>query len=250
MTPAEANLGPVRREWPEHFATTHWSVILEAGDKQSPESREALASLCAAYWQPLYAYARRIGNSAEQAQDLTQGFFMRLLEKDLLRVADPSRGRFRSFLLASFRHFLTNEYDRAVAQKRGGGRPALSFDFRTVDDRDRLEPVHSLTAEKLYERRWALALLEQSLSRLRAEHSAKGKEALFDALKVFLTGEKAADSHEHLAARLGMTTAAVAVTIHRLRQHYRDVLREEIARTVNDPAEIDSEIQDLFTALG
>jgi RNA polymerase sigma-70 factor (ECF subfamily) len=235
---------------PARFATTHWSLVVAAGGNDSQQAHQALAELCAAYWHPLYAYVRRLGYDVNQAQDLTQGFFTRLLEKDYLRAVDRERGKFRTFLLASFRHFLANEYDRATAQKRGGGRSVLSLDFRATEQRNSLEPSHALTAEKLYERRWALALLEQALARLRGEFMVNGRGPLFDALKVFLTGEKAAVSHDQLARQLGMTAGAITVAVHRLRQRYREVLREEIGRTVNDPAEIDGEIRDLFAALG
>jgi RNA polymerase sigma factor (sigma-70 family) len=232
------------------FVTTHWSLVLAAGDRDEAKARAALAELCAAYWPPLYGFVRRLGYDAEQARDLTQEFFTRLLEKDHLRAVDQERGKFRTFLLASFRYFLANEYDRATAQKRGGGRPVFSLDFRVTERRNKLEPCHNLTAERLYERRWAMALLEQALARLRAEHNRNGRGALFDALKVYLTGEKAAATHQQLAEQFGMTMGAVAVAIHRLRQRYREVLREEIGRTVNDPGEIDGEIRDLFAALG
>jgi RNA polymerase sigma factor (sigma-70 family) len=229
--------------------TTHWSLVVAAGDRDSQQARQALAELCAVYWHPLYAYVRRLGYAVNEAQDLAQEFFTRLLEKDYLRTVDRERSKFRTFLLASFRHFLANEYDRATAQKRGGGRSVLSLDFRDTEQRNSLEPSHALTAEKLYERRWALALLEQALARLRGEFTVNGRGQLFDALKVFLTGEMAAVSHDQLARQLGMTVGAVTVAVHRLRQRYREVLREEIGRTVDDPAEIDGEIQDLFAAL-
>ncbi|HEY1859313.1 MAG TPA: sigma-70 family RNA polymerase sigma factor [Gemmataceae bacterium] len=242
---AHFNNGPLAGQ----FVTTHWSVVLAAGDRESAVARAALADLCAAYWHPLYAFVRRLGYNAEQSQDLTQEFFTRLLEKDYLKAVDRERGKFRTFLLASFRHFLANEYDRATAQKRGGGKAILSLDFRASEERNRMEPAHALTAEKLYERRWALALLEQALARLRREFASSGRGDLFEALKVFLTGEKANVSHEQLARRLGMSEGAITVAVHRLRQRYREVLREEIGRTVNDPAEIDGEIRDLFAAL-
>jgi len=247
MTPTgSSEKGPVA----DRFLTTHWSLVLAAGDRDAAKARAALAELCAAYWPPLYGFVRRLGYDAEQSQDLTQEFFARLLEKDYLGTADQERGKFRTFLLASFRHFLANEYDRATAQKRGGGRSVLSLDFQATEERNRMEPAHALTAERLYERRWALALLEQALARLRGEFTRSGRGPLFDALKVYLTGEKAAVSHQQLGERFGMTAGAVAVTIHRLRQRYREVLREEIGRTVNDPSEIDGEIRDLFAALG
>ncbi len=235
---------------PSRFATTHWSLVVAAGGNDSQQAHQALAELSAGYWHPLYAYVRRLGYDVNQAQDLTQEFFSRLLEKDYLRAADRERGKFRTFLLASFRHFLANEYDRATAQKRGGGRSVLSLDFQAIEERNRMEPAHSLTAERLYERRWALALLEQALARLRGEFTRGGRGEIFDALKIYLTGEKAAVSHQQLGERFGMTAGAVTVAIHRLRQRYREVLREEIGRTVNDPSEIDGEIRDLFTALG
>jgi RNA polymerase sigma-70 factor (ECF subfamily) len=241
---------------PEHgresgrFVTTHWSLVLAAADRDEAKARAALAELCAAYWPPLYSFVRRLGYDAEQAQDLTQEFFTRLLEKDYLKAADQERGKFRTFLLASFRHFLANEYDRATAQKRGGGRPVISLDFRATEQLNNLEPCHNLTADRLYERRWAIALLEQALARLRAEHNRSERGKLFDALKVYLTGEKAAGTHQELADKLGMTAGAITVAVHRLRQRYRELLREEIGRTVNDLSEIDGEIRDLFAALG
>jgi RNA polymerase sigma factor (sigma-70 family) len=243
--PTSSESGPE----PARFVTTHWSLVVAAGDRDSQQARQALAELCAVYWHPLYAYVRRLGYDVNEAQDLAQEFFTRLLEKDYLRTVDRERGKFRTFLLTSFRHFLANEYDRATAQKRGGGRSVLSLDFRDTEQRNSLEPSHALTAEKLYERRWALALLEQALARLRGEFTVNGRGPLFDALKVFLTGEKAAVSHDQLARQLSMTVGAITVAVHRLRQRYREVLREEIGRTVDDPAEIDGEIRDLFAAL-
>src|SRR5260370_35385137 len=153
---------------PAQFATTHWSMVVAAGDPESPQARDALPTLCATYWYPLYAYARRLGHEAHQAQDLTQEFFTRFLEKDYLKSVDPERGKFRTFLLVSFRHFLANEYDRANAQKRGGGRNTLSLDLDAAEWRTRLRPSHGLTPEKLFERRWALTILAQTLARLRA----------------------------------------------------------------------------------
>jgi RNA polymerase sigma-70 factor (ECF subfamily) len=231
------------------FATTHWSVVLAAGERDSPQAREAMARLCSAYWYPLYAFVRRQGHSADQAQDLTQEFFTRLLEKDYLRAVDRGRGRFRTFLLACFRHFLANEYDRASAKKRGGGRSFLSIDVRATEHRNSLEPCHALTAEKLFERRWALTLLEQTLGRLRAEFIQTGRGPLFDQLKGCLTGDQPPGGYQELAHRLGMTAGAVTVAVHRLRQRYREILREEIAQTVVDQSEIDGEIRDLFAAL-
>ncbi len=231
------------------FATTHWSLIAAARDPDSSQAQEALAALCDAYWYPLYAYIRRQGVAAEEAQDLTQEFFARLLEKHWLDGVDRKKGTFRSFLLTACQHFLANERDRARAQKRGGDRKTVSIDFGSAEARYGKEPSHQLTAEKLYARRWALTLLEQVLARLRETFVEAGKGPLFDRLRVFLQGEKQDQSYGRVAAELGMTEGAVKVAIHRLRRQYRDCLREEIARTLEDATRIDEEIRDLFTAL-
>ncbi len=235
---------------PSRFATTHWSLVLAARARAEPGAEEALASLCHAYWYPLYAYIRRRGRGADEARDLTQEFFARLLEKDFLGQADRTKGRFRSFLLAACGHFLANEHDRARAAKRGGGRRPLSLDGRDAEDRYRVEPADILTPERLFERRWALTLLEEVLARLRADFAARGKERLFDLLRGTLVGERDAPPYREVARRLGMTEGAVKVAVHRLRQQYRDLLREEIGRTVESPEQIDDEIRDLFAALG
>jgi RNA polymerase sigma factor (sigma-70 family) len=241
MSPSDAS--------PGRFATTHWSVIVAARDGEAVEARAALADLCRAYWYPLYAYVRHQGNSADQAQDLTQEFFTRLLEKDFFDTVDPEKGKFRSFLLAACKHFLANERDRERAQKRGGGQPPLSLDLGDAEARFGREPDHTLTAEKLFERRWALALLQEVLARLREEHAARSKEALFDRLRGFLVGERQPGGHAAAAAELGLTEGAVKVAVHRLRQRYRELIREEIGRTVHDPKAIDDEIRALFAAL-
>jgi RNA polymerase sigma factor (sigma-70 family) len=232
------------------FATTHWSLVLAAGDRDAPQAEEALASLCASYWYPLYAYVRRQGSPPEQAEDLTQEFFARLLEKQFLRDVHPEKGKFRAYLMACFRHFLANERDRPRAQKRGGGKTVLSLNFPDAESRYSLEPAYELTPERLYERQWALALLEQVLNRLHAEAVSSGHGRLFDALKIFLTGESPSVSYEQVAASLGLSVGAVKVAVHRQRRRYRELLREEIGRIVGDPSEIDEEIQALFTALG
>jgi len=231
------------------FATTHWSLVLAAGDRDAPQAEKALASLCASYWYPLYAYVRRQGSPPEQAEDLTQEFFARLLEKQFLRDVHPEKGKFRAYLMACFRHFLANERDRPRAQKRGGGKTVLSLNFPDAETRYRLEPARDLTPERLYERQWALALLEQVLNRLRDEAVSTGHGRLFDALKIFLTGESPSVSYEQVAASLGLSVGAVKVAVHRQRRRYRELLREEIGR-IGDPSEIDEEIQALFTALG
>jgi RNA polymerase sigma-70 factor (ECF subfamily) len=231
------------------FATTHWSVVV-AAKGSTPQARQALAELCSAYWYPVYAYIRRQGSSVQDAQDLTQEYFARLLEKDFLRAVDPNRGKFRSFVLASCKHFLCNERDRATTLRRGGGRKHVSFDLQNAEERYLLEPAHSVTAEKLFERRWALTLLDHVLAQLRQEFEASGKESLFDQLKIFLMGAPDKVPHAQLADELNMTAGALKVAVHRLRRRYRELLRQEIARTVAEPAEVEDEIRALFTALG
>jgi RNA polymerase sigma-70 factor (ECF subfamily) len=229
------------------FATTHWSLVLAAGG-ESPAAREALAELCRLYWYPLYAYIRRHGHDADEAQDLTQEFFALLLARDDLAGLDPARGRFRAFLLGACRHFLANQRDRAQALKRGGGRRPLSLDLTGADGRYAAEPSHEQPPERLFERRWALTLLDQVMQRLRRYYEAAGQSALFERLKGTLTGD-AEGSYAETAAALDMTEGAVKVAAHRMRQRYRDLLREEIARTVADPAEVDDEVRTLFRAL-
>jgi RNA polymerase sigma-70 factor (ECF subfamily) len=231
------------------FATTHWSVVLAARDRASPQSREAMSALCSAYWYPLYAYVRRRGHDAEQAQDLTQEFFTRLLEKNYLHVVDRAKGKFRSFLLAACQHFLCNEYDRAKARKRGGGRVLLPLDFEMAEGRYVQEPAHSLTAEKLFERRWALTLLNQVLSCLRDEMNRAQKSKLFDALKVFLMGDQKGTPYRQVADDMGMSEGSVKVAVHRLRKRYRELLCEEIERTLHESGQVEEEIRDLFAAL-
>jgi RNA polymerase sigma-70 factor (ECF subfamily) len=231
------------------FATTHWSVIVAAQGPASPAAQEALAVLCSTYWYPLYVYIRRQGHSVEQTEDLTQGFFAGVLEQHSLKVVDPAKGKFRSFLLAACKHYLAHERSRARAQKRGGGRSFFSLNFHGAEARYRKEPAHTLTAEKLFVRRWALALLDQVLARLREEFASKGKGKLFDHLRVFLLGEKQALPQGKVAEELDMTPGAVKVAVHRLRRRFRELVREEIARTVDSPEEIDDEIRELFASL-
>jgi RNA polymerase sigma-70 factor (ECF subfamily) len=235
---------------PRQFASTRWSLVAAAGQRESPESAAALASLCRLYWYPLYAYARRRLTTAEDAQDLTQDFFARLLEKEYLRQVDRQRGSFRAFLLTAFKHFLAKERDRAHAQKRGGGRSHLPLDFQVGERRYQLEPIHAADAEALYERRWALTLLEQTLAQLRDELTRAGKGRLFEALKGTLTGEDAPRPYAELADEMGLSVEAVKVTAHRLRRRYGELLRTEIAQTVSTPEEIEDELRALFAALG
>jgi RNA polymerase sigma factor (sigma-70 family) len=232
------------------FASTQWSVVLLAGGaKDSPQVQEALARLCSAYWYPLYAFIRRRGHAADDAEELTQEFFARFLEKDFLSTVDKSRGKFRTFLLACCQHFLANQRDLARAQKRGGGRPTLSLDFPSAADRYRTEPSTGESAQKLFERRWALTVLEQVLEQLQQEYQADGKGVLFDHLKNVLVGRAEALSYARIGRALNMNEEAVRKAAQRLRQRYRSGLRERIADTVNEPEEIDEEIRDLFTAL-
>ena len=222
---------------------------MAAGQRDRPESAAALASLCQLYWYPLYAYARRRLSCPEDAQDLTQEFFARLLEKDYLRQADRQRGRFRSFLLTAFKHFLAKEQERANAQKRGGGRKALPLDFQSGERRYQREPGHETTAEAHYERGWALTLLEQALGRLRAEQAGAGRGLLFECLEATLTGADAPRPYPELAAELGLSVEAIKVTVHRLRRRYGELLRAEIAQTVPTAEEVEDELRDLFAAV-
>ena len=231
------------------FATTRWSVVLAAGQGSSAESEAALATLCETYWYPLYAYVRRQGHDSADAQDLTQGFFARLLEKKYLQQVQRERGKFRSFLLASLKHYIINEWDRTRAAKRGGGRKTLRVDFEAGESRYRLEPASGQTPESIFAKQWALALLEKVQEALRGEFRSAGKEDHFDRLSVCLTGETRSVSYRQLAAELGTTEGAVKVAIHRLRARFRDRLREEIAQTVASEADIDDEIHSLFDAL-
>jgi RNA polymerase sigma-70 factor (ECF subfamily) len=231
------------------FATTRWSLIAAAQDGAAPAARQALADLCAAYWFPVYAYVRRRGHDHHAAQDLTQAFFARLLEKNDLAAADRTRGRFRAFLLAACQHFLANCHDHDTAKKRGGGRLPVSLDFGDAEARYAHEPAHADTPERLFDRRWALELLDRALAELRTEYEESGRAKLFAALKECLTGG-AEVGYAELAGQLGMTEGAVEVAVHRLRQRYRDRLRAAIAETVRAPEDVDDEVRDLFAALG
>ena len=231
------------------FATTRWSVVLAAQDRESPDSREALASLCSTYWYPVYAFIRRRGHAAHDAQDLTQDFFTTLLEKSYLRSVDRERGRFRAFLLTAVSRFLSNQRERSRAAKRGGGKQPLSLDFVTGESRYRHEPADDWTAERLFERRWALTLLETVLARLDEEYRQQRKGPLFERLRNYITGDGGGNTYAETAAALDMTEAAVKVAVHRLRRRYRETLREEIAATVQSPDEIDDELKRLFEAI-
>ena len=229
------------------FPTTRWTLVASAGE-QGPDSRRALASLCEAYWYPLYAYVRRRGDSPEQAQDHTQGFFTRFLEKDYFDRADPDRGRFRSFLLASFKFYLRDEADQRRAQKRGSGIGPLPFEISAGEEMYAREPFHDETPERIYERRWARTLLDRVMARLREEFVRHGRLDHFDVLKGCLQGDSDVPYAE-LARQLEMTENALKVGVHRLRKRYRDLLRSEIADIVADRADIDAELRYLIGAL-
>src|SRR5262245_23384896 len=234
----------------DRFPTTHWSRVVAAGDRAAPEAREALAELCRAYWYPLYAFVRRQGHGPEDAQDLVQGFFAALLEHDGLAGLDRLKGRFRSFLMAACTHYLSNQIDRQKARKRGGGRAIVSIDRLEAEGRYGSEPAHDLTAERLYQRRWATTLLERVLATLEVEMHQAGKARLFETLRPALLGEAERVPYARIAAELGLSESAARAAAHRLRGRYRALLHEEVARTVADPEEVAEEVRDLFVALG
>jgi RNA polymerase sigma factor (sigma-70 family) len=226
-----------------NFNTTHWTIVLACGDESdSGRAQEALASLFQTYWYPLYAYVRRRGYGEHDAEDIVQAFCMFLQEKHAIAKADPHRGKFRTFLLSSLQNFLANENERTRAQKRGGGRELIRLDADEADARYQLEPAHSVTPETIFERRWALTLLEQTVSGMRADFITRGKERLFDGLSSFLTSDLRETSYQTAAAQLGLPLSAIKTTVHRLRRDYRSKLREEISRTVSSPDEIDDEL--------
>lgn len=230
------------------FATTRWTVVLAAGRRSSQQADAALEELCRLYWYPLYVFVRRQVATREDAEDLTQAFFERLLEKNYLAGLSSDKGRFRAFLLAALKHFLANEWDRANRQKRGGGVAHLSLDWQNADTRYQVNPADHLSPDKLYDRAWAVTVLERVIARLREENAAEGKTVLFDRLKPFLTVGKSAIPYGDAAAALGLTEGAVRVAVHRLRRRYREVLRAEIGQTLQDPAQTDAEMRALFEA--
>jgi len=242
-TPAEVPVGAA-------FVTTQWSAVLAAGRSDTTRARSALEELCRNYWPPLYAYVRRLGYSPPDAQDLTQEFFARLLERRTVARADPERGRFRSFQLKSLKHFLAHEWEKARAQKRGGRVQILPLDSDTAETRYAQPADPDDTPDRAFDRQWALALLDVVLRRLRKEYADCGRDGLFLALKETLTGGRAEIAYRDLGARLGMSEGAVKVAAHRLRQRYRELLREEIANTVSGPEAVEEELRQLFAALG
>lgn len=231
---------------PRDFATTHWSLILAAGRKSSPDADAALATLCETYWFPLYAYVRRRGHNVDESQDLTQEFFARLLEKDYVATADPERGRFRAFLLTSFKHFLSKERDKARALKRGGGRTPLSLNLALGESRYVAGPTDTLTPEQLYDRQWTVALLDRVMRRLEEEMRESGKAEWFDRLKGFIVGGSDGATYAKTAESLATSEAAAKMATHRMRKRYRELLRHEIAETVEHVADVEDEIRSLF----
>ena len=232
------------------FVTTHWSVVLSARDKASPHSEAALEQLCRTYWFPLYAFVRRLGHDPHDAQDFTQEFFARLLQKDYLRSAAQEKGRFRTFLLVALKRFLANEWDRQRAQKRGGGAAVLSIDQEQAESRFAAEPAHALQPDVLFDRHWAMTLLERTLARLQDEYLSSGRAKLFELLRGCLARDESALPYAEIATRLNLTEAAVKMAVQRLRARYREILREEISGTVSSEAEIEEEIRHLFSTFG
>jgi RNA polymerase sigma-70 factor (ECF subfamily) len=228
------------------FRTTHWSVVLAAGQEDSPEAVDALTRLCRTYWYPLYVYVCRKGHSPEDAQDLTQEFFRHLLEKRLFAWADRERGRFRNFLLTALKHFLINQWEKTRAVQRGGRCAFVSLQEENAAERFQAEPADDVTPEKAYEKRWAATLLEAVLRQLGVEADAGGRRTLFEKLKDYLWGESDSTSYASIALELGLTPTAVKVAAHRLRQRFREVLRAEIAHTVAREEDIDDELRHLF----
>ncbi len=231
------------------FSTTHWSLVQAAGGTTSPEAMAALNTLAQGYWYPLYAYVRRRGYTPEDAQDLTQSFFARLLEKNYVRLADARRGKFRTFLLTSLERFLADEWDRTRRLKRGGGVAAVSFDALTAEDRYQIEPADSFDAARLFDRRWATTLLDRAMRQLEAEHTGPGRREQFESLRAFLAVDSNSANYAEFADRTGMTVTAARMAVSRLRERYGEVLREEILQTVATAQDAEEEFRSLMAAL-
>jgi len=233
------------------FRTTRWSVVLLSAQSQAPGSKEALAQLCSTYWYPLYAFVRYRCHSPQDAQDITQGFFLHLLEHKALTHVDPLKGKFRSFMIASLQNYLSHQGELARRLKRGGKVEFVYIDLQRAEDRYRLEPVDHLTPEKIFNARWAMALLSTAMNRLERECAAEGKTATFEALKTFLDpiNSETRPSYEHIAAQLKVSIGAVKTLIHRLRKQHSAFVRQEISRTVSDPADVDAEVHELCEAI-
>lgn len=240
---AQREAATLRTHEGAQFATTHWSVVLAAGDRHSPQEAEALERLCRAYWYPLYAYTRRYGFGPEDAQDLTQEFLLHLLERGSVATVAREKGRFRSFLLAALKYFLANERDRARTQKRGGDLRRIDWDALTAEQRYALEPASPPDAPKLYDRRWAMTLLDRVVNRMEEEHRASGKEQLFTELHGCLLGDTQSLPYEAVAQRLGVSPGAVKTAMHRMRRRFQELIRSEVAQTVATPSDIDDELR-------
>ena len=247
MSSSPATPSPASNAW---FVTTHWSVVLSARDHDSPQSAAALETLCRTYWYPLYAFLRRQGRPPHDAQDLTQGFFARLLQKDYLHAAAREKGKFRTFLLVALKRFLANEWDREHTLKRGGFAPVVPIDQEFAESRFAADPSPNVQPDVLFDRQWAITLLERTMSQLQEEYVASGRAKLFEYLQNCLARDESALPYAQVAARLNLTEPAVKMAVHRLRARYRDILRDEIAHTVSSPAEADEELRHLFSAFG
>jgi RNA polymerase sigma factor (sigma-70 family) len=243
---SDSSGGPTQQDW---FATTHWSVVLAARVQGSPQAAEALEKLCRAYWYPLYAYVRRRGYTSEDAQDLTQEFFARLLRKNYPAQADRAKGKFRSFLLLTLSHFLADEHDRTAAQRRGGGQIVISLDEQSPENRYCLEPADERSPERIFERRWAQTVLDRAIARLQAEFVDDDRAEIYEVLKAFQPGEQNTPSYAEAATCLGVSESAVRSMIHRLRRRHRELVREEIAQTVSTSAEVDEELRHLIAVI-
>jgi len=241
--------GAARGAGPGRFATTRWSRVLAAGSARSEQSEEALAELCGEYWYPLYAYVRRRGYDTDDARDLTQSFFVHLLEKKSLAMADPARGRFRTFLLTAMKNFVNGEWRKKATLKRGGGVEMLSIDFQSAEERYRIEPSHTLSPDSIYERRWALGLLDRAVEELRRHYEEAGKGELFEALKGGLGHDDGLLPYSELSRQLGQSEAALRSAVFRLRRRWRDQLRELVAETVDEESTIDDELQNLLASI-
>lgn len=235
-----------KRESPREFVTTSWTLVASAGQASSAESQRALETLCENYWYPLYAFVRHRGHAAPEAQDLTQSFFARLLEGNAFQLADRERGKFRTFLLTALQNFLNNEWRNARAEKRGGGQKPLHWNFISAEERWQAEPADLLTPERIFERRWAMTLLDRTLTNLAKEYRENGKQPLFEQIRGCLGGEGTDRSYREIGESLEMSEGAIKVAVHRLRQRCREILRNEISATVTDPNEIDDELRTLF----
>jgi RNA polymerase sigma factor (sigma-70 family) len=236
-------------EQARYFGTTQWTMILQAKDLSSPENDQALERMCRAYWYPLYSFARRKGNNTEDAQDLVQGFFQRLLEKDYLRSVERDRGKFRTFLLTCFCNFMTNEYEKSNAQKRGGNAATFSIDALSGEERYQYEPAGGVTPDQAFEREWAQTVVDLVLSRLRLEYEKAGIVERFDALASSLMGGQNDQSYETLGAKLGLSANGVKTLVRRMRLRFRELLREELRQTIADPAGVDEELRHMLEAL-